>query len=161
MNKYYTASMLLCLFITVQSCGVPSTYVKIEPITKSFEVSGQQNELYIKANNWMVENFTNAKSVIQFSDKEAGIVTGKYLLKESFVYTGTYTATDASIFAIIKLQVKDGAAKITVTPDDFTSYNSGLIREDLRYTEQTATSQINSLMDSYENYLKTDTSTDW
>ena len=38
-----------------------------------------QDELYIKANSWFVDNFNDAESVIQFQDKEAGKLMGKYV----------------------------------------------------------------------------------
>ena len=50
----------------------------IEPMSSEIQSERSQQDLYVSANNWMVETFTNAKSVIQFSDKEAGVVTGKY-----------------------------------------------------------------------------------
>ncbi|HET8886793.1 MAG TPA: DUF4468 domain-containing protein [Salinimicrobium sp.] len=144
---------------TLTSCA-SSTPVTIDPIVESFEAEGTKDELYVAANNWMVENFNSAKSVIQFSDKEAGIVTGKYLLKETYTYSG-YTATAVGIFAIIKIQVKDGAARVTVTPDNFNSVSSSLVKEEYQYTKEKAVAQIQSLIDSLKNYMKNDNSNDW
>ena len=35
--------------------------------------------IYVKVNSWMVDTFKSADSVIQFSDKEAAIIKGKYI----------------------------------------------------------------------------------
>ena len=155
MKKIIFLSITLSIFFSGCATYTP---VHIEPFTKSFEVQGDKNKLYVRANNWMVENFTNAKSVIQFSDKEEGIVTGKYLLKDLFDVNGY---SNGGIFAIIKIQVKDDASKITIIPDDFQTVQSSLVDPSYAYTKEKATEQINLLVDSYENYLKTDTSTDW
>lgn len=88
--------LLPVLFLFI-SCGITnSTPVSISPISSKINVSGEQNELYVRANNWMVGNFTDAKSVIQFSDKEEGIVTGKYLLRSTYEFSGL-TAVDRDI----------------------------------------------------------------
>lgn len=63
MKKLY----VILLFSVFASCAAPKL-IQIDSIEKTFKAPGDKTELYIKANNWMVENFTNAKSVIQFSD---------------------------------------------------------------------------------------------
>ena len=136
------------------------TPVEMSPLTQQFQIDKEKDELYISANNWMVENFNNAKSVIQFSDKESGTVTGKYLLKETYTYSG-YTASEVGIYAIIKLQVKDGAAKITVTSDNFQSVTSTLVDEQYRYGKEDAEAQVNGLISSFEQYILNDTSGNW
>ncbi|WP_274971753.1 DUF4468 domain-containing protein [Zunongwangia profunda] len=152
--------LLSSFFLLFISCGVQNTPVNIGPISDTIEINEKQDELYIKANNWMVENFNSAKSVIQFSDKEAGIVTGKYLLKSTYNYSG-FTATEFDIFAVIKIQVKDGATKITITPDNFNTVKSELIDQKYQYTEEIARNQINLLIDSYLDYVENDNSNDW
>ena len=44
-------------------------------------LEGKKSKLYVMANEWMVQAFNNAESVIQFQDKEEGVIIGKYLLK--------------------------------------------------------------------------------
>lgn len=127
----------------------------MEPIDKTIVVEGSKNELFVKANNWMVEIFTNSKSVIQFSDKEAGVVIGRYLFKDFGTKTVMGKIVDfGEIFAIIKLQVKDGATKITIDTDDFIEIHSKA-NENYRYTKEKAVQEIYTLMDNYEHYLKT------
>ena len=88
-------------------------------MNKTIELKSKKNSNYIKANEWMVETFGNAESVIQFADKEGGIIKGKYMM-----YQGTtgsqYKPSTQSYFAMITLRVKDQAAKIEVKPiNDF------------------------------------------
>ena len=79
MKKFFIP-MFLGLLLILSSCA--STQVAYTPITltKTATVSGSKNEVYVKANLWLVDIFNSAKSVIQFSDKEAGIIKGKYVL---------------------------------------------------------------------------------
>ena len=76
------------------------------------EKKGTKNELFVAANSWMVEVFVNAKSVIQYTDKEAGIIKGKYLMSEPYYPDGRYNAKD--VFTIITISVRDNATKITM-----------------------------------------------
>lgn len=143
-----------------QSCGIKTIPVAMNPIDHQFQIDKKKDDIFVSANNWMVENFNNAKSVIQYSDKEAGVVTGKYLLKSSYNYDG-YTASENDIFAIIKIQVKGGASKITITPDNFNSISSDLVDPKYQYTKEMAETQVNDLIASYENYIKNDNSEVW
>ena len=103
----------------------------------------------------MVEIFTSAKSVIQFSDKEAGVVSGRYLFKDFGSKNVMGEIVDfGEIYAIIKLQVKDGVSKITIDAEGFTEIHSKA-NENYRYTKEKAIQEINTLMDNYEHYLKT------
>jgi len=108
----------------------------------------------------MVGKFNNAKSVIQFSDKEAGVVTGKYLLRSTYEFSGM-TTTERDVYSIIKIQLKDNAARITITPESFNALTSTLIAEPYRFNEEDVKIQINELIASFEDYMKNDTSSEW
>lgn len=158
--------ILFAAFATVlfQSCsGLQGVPVSMEPIEHQFQVDKNKNDLYVSANNWMAETFNSAKSVIQFTDKEAGVVTGKYLLKPGYRYANYsyYETEEGSIYAIIKIQVKDGGTKITVSPDDFNEVTSDMAAEKFKYSRDVATNQINNLVASYEDYIKKDNSENW
>lgn len=143
MKKLY----VILLFSVFASCA--AKLIQIDSIEKTFKAPGDKTELYIKANNWMVENFTNAKSVIQFSDKEEGIVTGKYFLRRSHTPRSGLTST----FAIIKLEVKDYSSKITITPEAFYAHSSAIYQENFRYKLGDVEKEIENLILSYEEYL--------
>lgn len=145
--------------ISLQSCAT-YTPVEMHPIDHQFELNKKKDVLFVSANNWMVETFNNASSVIQFTDKESGTVTGKYLLKDTYAFSGA-TATPVGIYAIIKIQVKDGASKITITPDNFQEITSSLVNENFRYGKPQADAQIQGLIASFEAYVKNDNSNEW
>lgn len=161
--------VLLIAFLFV-SCGAGSMYkyepptittVEVEPVIRVFTLEGNKDELYVRANKWMVQIFNNAKSVVQFSDKESGVVSGKYLMgsvgkvaKTAYAMPGS----DEDIFAIIGIDLKDGAAKITLTPQSFeiseSKYwvNTGLSEENVR-------TNLSQLIASFEEYMKNNTET--
>ncbi|UGU17719.1 DUF4468 domain-containing protein [Sinomicrobium kalidii] len=148
---------LLILFIIANvfgACSVKYIPVTMEPVEKTFEIDGSKEDLYVKANNWMAETFVSSKSVIQFADKEAGIVTGRYLFKD-FGGVNLYSGYKdfGEIYAIIKIQVKDNASKITIDAEDFTEVQSSL-NESYRFTKEKAIQKINDLITSYESYLR-------
>ena len=150
-------SLIIGLFVT--SCmPLKTTVVQMDAVSDQVQTEGSKNELYVKANNWMVENFVNAESVIQFTDKESGTVTGKYLLHKIYIAPSTYSAgVDSDIFSIIKIQVKDGAAKISIDPQDFTEIEtSNLTYRKLYYSKEKADLQISTLIDSFKAYMATE-----
>ena len=81
------------------------------------------------------------------------MITGKYKLTSS-VHSGSEGVQVRPVFAIIKLQVKDDASRISVTVEDFYGTQSSMIRKDLRYGKDQAEKEILDLIDSYENYMK-------
>jgi hypothetical protein len=155
--------LLLLIVLSTVSCGVTYAPVDIQPVKKSFKVEGSKNELYVKARVWMAETFANSLSVEQFSDKEAGIIVGKYLLQPIYASSG-YTAYQSDgIYAMIILQMKENTAKITVKADNFMVAEASQAtrdniyqNENLGYTKEEAIAQMNILIASYENYLKTE-----
>ena len=91
--------------------GTPIT----EPVTYSeiIEVSNAtKGELHTKINMWFVDAFRNADSVIQFNDKESGIIKGKYTSVGIFV--GSQAAGEyLTIYSTITVEIKDGRYKVS------------------------------------------------
>lgn len=142
--------MLIAAFIT--SCGsLSTTMLYPQEISEVIIIENTNKlDLFIRANNWMVETFNDAESVIQFTDKEGGIVTGKYLLHTKIL--GTQVPREP-IFAIIKIQVKDNAAKITIKPDQYVNnYNS--LAGGTSYPISQVNSDVNNLVILFKNYMK-------
>jgi len=155
MRKLLFLPVLALLILTFQSCAVITTESK--PVTKVVNVEdATKTELYVRANNWMVSAFNNAESVIQFTDKETGTITGKYLLG-TITQANQYGPANRA-FAIIQIQVKDGASKITITPDSF-KYAKG--NPYTLYTGEKAEEDINALMVSFEKAIKQKEDNDW
>lgn len=108
MKRIY--GILPLLVILLVSCATTATKVT-EPVTYSetIEVAGvSQDDLYIRANMWFVDAFNNADSVIQFSDKESGVIKGKYI--GGSVMVGIYIY---KISTTVTVEVKDGRYRIT------------------------------------------------
>lgn len=120
-------SILLFLFVVVfLSCAsVPPSEMNFsEVIEVPKETMGN---LYIKANIWFVETFANAESVIQFSDKEKGVITGRYAY--SFIHVGA----PCIVFSVVNFEAREGRYRISIyqpqlftgtyrTPNDPTRY---------------------------------------
>jgi len=158
--------ILLLVSVTTLSCvTLPKMVsVQVEPQSEEFSSSNNQDDLYIKSNTWMVERFNSAKSVVQFSDKEGGIVIGKYLMAEVPNVMGYGVVSYTDVYARIKIQVKDEVAKITVTPEPFSiKYNSKSVtrpKDDL-FSKQSAINIINDLILDYGNFIKNDKTLDF
>lgn len=155
MKKVYSLTTMLFLTVLLQGCAIAT--FSGQPVSKVIDVEGStKNELYVRANNWMVSTFNDAESVVQFTDKESGTITGKYLM-------GTITNANQygpaqRAFAVIKLQVKDGSTKITVIPDSF-QYAKG--NPYTLFTGEDATRSVNYLISSYERAIVQEEDNDW
>ncbi|WP_026449922.1 DUF4468 domain-containing protein [Aequorivita capsosiphonis] len=158
MKVFFT---FLILSITVFSCKAPQPVVNIGTISETMTIEENKDDLYIKSNNWMVETFVSAKSVVQFSDKETGIVTGRYLLKETFKEQNGIKVPINSIYAIIKIQVKDNACKISITPEEFYESRSFTKNNPMNIDESMIRFEIGRLISSYKNYIETDNTLDF
>lgn len=139
-----------------------------EPIVATyFDVSGTKDELFLKSNLWMVSAFKDAKSVIQYSDKAEGILTGKYLLhyiSASSGYSpliGSYSTPEYTLYAIIEIRVIDGKARISIAPDNWThtqaiNANGENVAREGEYTKGMAIADINALCESFHKSLQTE-----
>jgi hypothetical protein len=127
-----------------------------EPIVKTYDVNGTKDELFLKSNLWMVATFKDAKSVIQYSDKTEGIITGKYLLH---FYVNPYSNSEDSKYAIIEIRTKDGKVRISVNPDNWNymtldMYNRPVKGSDWNYTKKMAITDIDALCESFHISLQ-------
>lgn len=119
MKKIYLLTLFVVLSTLFTSCVSTKKLLDSPPSkTKLIANKGTKNSNFIKANEWMVETFNDAESVIQFTDKEAGIVKGKYVMRKGSVSAGLYgtTTTVEPFYAIITIRVKDKASKIEIDP---------------------------------------------
>ncbi|MEX0598936.1 MAG: hypothetical protein WD512_20800 [Candidatus Paceibacterota bacterium] len=125
--------LILGLLILITSSCSYRVYQSQE-VQKTMEVTTGNEDLYIDVNTWMVETFNSAESVIQFSDKESGIVMGRYFFgtistvcgKERKDKDGIYAITKKRVgaedlYAIIKVQVRANKVKLTIQPEAFES----------------------------------------
>lgn len=153
--RKFSVVIMLSIMALVQGCTTITT--KSVPVEKVVNVDNEkQNEIYIKANNWMVDTFNNADSVVQFTDKESGTISGRYLLGTVMTKHDSIPARYA--YATIKIRVKDGATKITIKPEPF-SYPKG--HPYTLYTEEDAQRDINSLITSFEKSMNKVEDNNW
>lgn len=101
--SFFIALSLACATNKGLTGRVPSEYSEI------VDVSGDKTSLYTKANLVFVDLFNNAESVIQFSDKEAGVIKGKYVSADIYVGAFGYTFT-----SIVEVSVKDNKYRIVM-----------------------------------------------
>lgn len=127
-----------------------------EPFIKTYDVNLTKDVLFINANRWMISAFKDAKSVIQYSDKAAGTLMGKYLLYYKPAYVSAYVnSPEENVYAIIEVTVKDGKARISIKPDSwnnvqYTDLNGKAVDS---YSQATATADIEALCNSFSRSL--------
>ena len=128
------------------------------PIVETYDVIGTKDELFINANRWMISTFKDAKSVIQYSDKDQGVLMGKYILYNKPAFVNAYAGTpEVNVFAIIEITVKDGKARISITPD---SYNDTQVSDGMggvinSYSKEQATIDMDALCFSFKKGIQT------
>jgi hypothetical protein len=145
--------VMFCL----SSCGGTMTVSDSAPIVKVVPVeNATKDELYVRANNWMVGVFNNAESVIQFSDKESGNITGKYFL--SPVIAPSQYGPGKNAYALINIQVKDGASKITITPEEFQYMKGNMFS---LYDEESSKLKINGLVNDFQTSIVVPEDKNW
>lgn len=153
-------TFLVSVLFLVSACGITKKIVQIdEPVTKVYtDLTDNQDDLFVKANDWMISVFNDASSVIQFSDKDKGTLIGKYLMSgekktSSFGYTST--SVDTRVYAKIDVRVKDNRARISIEPMDSWEYDeSGVTIYD--YSEKDFYKDMDRLTADFEKAIKAD-----
>ncbi|TXD45845.1 DUF4468 domain-containing protein [Polaribacter sp. IC073] len=160
-KKNIKVSALFLIITVFMSCGAMSR-VEIptpEPATKNVETKSNKNSNFIKANEWMVQSFNDAKSIIQFKDKEAGIVKGKYLMRAGVVSTSAYVQSTASFYSVITIRVKDNISRIEINaPSGIYSQKSMGI--EYGFTKELFLTKANVLITEFEEYMKMESRND-
>ena len=152
MKKLY----FLFLIVLLPSCmATKSTLLSYREYTaeKEFKSDKTKNDLFIAANAWLVESFSRANNVIQFSDKEAGIIMGRYLMNGSYS-----TLSDNNVYAIITLKVKDNLTKIKIAPQGEAKYYPPKPDDNIKFTPIVLTPEqvknmVKSTIDDYSLYI--------
>lgn len=158
--KKYLIVLAVALFVFV-GCATSSGNVSVEPFQEVIEVADTSaDELFIKANQWAVGAFNKANSVIEFSDKESGIITGKYV---EDVITNVLFGYHTKLTTIMNIETKDNKVRITLTLGNAEAllYNGRPSGYPIGETEIT---QLKNTWSSLANDLKislVSESTDW
>lgn len=147
--KQFISILFLSCIVFLQGCVGGMQTSNIGTVEKVVYVTNEQkNDLYVKANNWMVDTFNNAESVIQFTDKESGSITGRYLL--GVPLQPSKYGDGIKAYATIKIQVKDGAGRIMITPEEFNYFTGNILAT---YSDAEARADIDSLVNSFEKAM--------
>ena len=154
------SALFLVITVFMSSCSVKRIAIPSpEAETKNVETETDNNSNFIKANEWMVQSFNDAKSVIQFKDKEAGIVKGKYLLKAGVVSTSPYVQSVPCFYSIITIRVKDNLARIEIdAPSGMYSFKVYGIEKG--FTKEMFLVEASKLINNFDIYMKKKSSND-
>ena len=162
MKKLLLLFFVLVLFNGCASMYGPNAPVEMRSFEKIIEIPNvTKDEIYVKANSWFVETFNSAESVIEYQDKEAGKIMGKYV----FSYTeGLYFY---NVKQTISIDIKDNRIRVSIynpfsmiTGDALNGSRSGSYSPLVTQAGvDKARSQWNKLVVSLEESLKTDS--DW
>ena len=145
---------------TLTSCGTARTELgSPQPKTKNVSNTIDQNSNYIKANEWMVTTFNNAQSVIQFSDKEAGVVKGKYIMRVGTVSTSAYAASTPDLYAVITIRTKDKASRIEIVPPTG-MYSQKAYGKEYGFTPEMFNQKADVLMSEFETHMLSESKND-
>lgn len=155
--------MILVMGVLVTGCFTTNKLpeVKEEPQLEVVidSLNASKDELYLKVNTWFVENFNSAESVIEYQDKEAGRIMGKYIFEYStgMGYLGWVKQT-------IIIDIKDNKIRIIIKDPYYrTNGNAmwgqnGAVREYTPITDnddlKDAKEKWNNLIQSLKEYLK-------
>jgi len=107
-----------------------------------------KSELYGMSNEWMVKTFTDARSIIQFSNLETGTISGKYIMYYS--PPGQYSS-EIAFYSIITIRIKDGKAQLTVDPQGILPRYMGIEM----FTMEQMKKEAESLISDYKDFMKT------
>lgn len=106
--------LLFFIGLLVLSCSYnrPTSPMEMRSFKKIFEIPNiSKDELYIRANAWFVNTFNSAESVIQFQDKDAGKIMGKYKM---YIAVGQPVSLTVGVTSTITVDVKDNMARINI-----------------------------------------------
>ena len=150
--------LVLGLALLLMSCATvkPS---EVKGATKVVEVSGaSKDEIFVRASCWMEETFNASKIVTQYSDKEAGIIKGKYVI--DFPQLTAQGLCDATI----TIECKDEKCRLIIDdPYDFRvrdAYSTSIVNMTQKGFD-TVVENISFLCESFEKYVKEKQDTSW
>ena len=104
------AVLVLVVLAAILGCeSVPPLSPENNIYQEVVEVTKPQGELFLSSMKWMTDAFTSAKAVIEYQDKEEGIIIGKGSAKVDVFGGGGRSTVEFTI----RLEVKENKARIT------------------------------------------------
>ena len=105
------AILLLGFLAVLLSCTTPPEAMPLPPeeqiVRRVITVDRPGDELYRLSMEWMAKTFRSAQDVIQYQDKEEGIIVGKGVVMIAWAFSPRPTHFTLTI------EVRDGRARIT------------------------------------------------
>lgn len=161
--------VFIAAWAMILAAGCASGDVAKNPLAvqKIIEVPNAKSaDLFVRANSACVELFRKANSVIEYSDKDAGIIKGKFNIPN--VISGMY---QHRVSAIITIETKDGRARLTcsdVTATITGDVLSGAYRQEGKSIGvesdsglgQTTKKELDSFLSEFEGKIKA-TGSNW
>jgi hypothetical protein len=155
--KTTLAIILLCAaMVNFSGCLMYQTvtFSESENVIKVYDnLSGTQDQLYLRSHEWMIATFNSAESVIQHADKAEGVIIGKYLMHGE-MRTSQYGTADSRVYAIIDVRVKEGKARIEIKPQGSWQYDEGGMTI-YNYSKSQAIADAQKIADNFYKYMTT------
>ncbi|HDY87340.1 MAG TPA: DUF4468 domain-containing protein [bacterium] len=151
MKKVIYFLLTAIVFISWLSCASLETpLTEVPKVQRIIEVNKPKDELYKLSNEWMAKTFKSSKAVIQYQDKEEGVIVGKGFTSVKYLgYVDTYFT--------MTIEVKD--EKLRVTLEDI--YLHQIIQSievesplDLQQQWDKAKPELEEIIDRLEAYVK-------
>lgn len=132
-RRVYGFMVAAIAFVLLASCATTTAIPPEErDYQEVFDADGSQDELYRKANTWMVNTFVSAESVIQYQDKDEGIIMGKG--------RATTPRHGIKIQYTLTIEVRDDRARLSVTDASLVPSGDAIadaILKDIGWNERT------------------------
>jgi len=131
MNKWIRLSVItLFMIITSKAFSQENTYgFPIDEETGKIhykevvQVNGMQNDLYLRAQKWLHEFFTNASSAIRRLDQDNGLIEGRRVLKVTVKDKKGRVKPAGSIKYTFRIELKDNRYRVRLF--DFVQASAG------------------------------------
>jgi len=108
MRRIIIFIMIITVLFVAFGCATTQKLTKEELTVQSIqEISKSKTELYKLSNEWMAKSFKSSKQVIQYQDKDEGIIVGK-----GFIGI-TYTLFPMDTWFTMTIEIKDNKARVT------------------------------------------------
>ena len=151
MKKVIYFLLTAIVFISWLSCASLETpLTEVPKVQRIIEVNKPKDELYKLSNEWMAKTFKSSQAVIQYQDKEAGVIVGKGFTSVKYLgYVDTWFT--------MTIEIKDN--KLRATLEDIYIYQSiqrALLESPITNQEQwdKAKPELEKIIDRLEAYVK-------
>ena len=114
MNNFkITLILVVICFLGLGSCVTTQTKLSPEELSiqKIIDNNIAKPELFRLSMEWIAATFVSAKSVIEYQDKDEGIIMGKGFT----TLTGPLLDLPVDVYFTIKIEVKDNKSRITIS----------------------------------------------